>query len=398
MDFEIRPIVEDELTAWLRAESIGFGSHFDETKIGRYQQRLDVDRALAAFDGDSIVGTAHSAPQHMTVPGGSLETACVDSVTVQPTHRRRGILTQMMAHQLNDLHERGKALAALWASESIIYGRYGYGPGSFHERWSIERQHTAYAEASERTGGTRFISPGDVAGIYPEVYRRATSERPGAIQPPPVTWRGITEDFEDLRSGASAYFHVVYEQNGQVAGYVFYRTKERSVQVHQLMAATPEAHRALWRYCLDIDLMTSTSAGSRPLDDPLPWMLANPRKLKREISDALWIRLVDVPAALSGRKYASDDNLVIGVADTFCPWNEGTYEMEAGPDGAECRRSKKDPDLVLSVGSLAATYLGATSFGTLGHAGRIEESTPGALDRADSLFATRVVPWCPYDF
>ena len=105
-----------------------------------------------------------------------------------------------------------------------------------------------------------------------------------------------------------------------------------------------------------------------------------------------------VPAALSGRKYASDDNLVLGVADTFCPWNEGSYEMEAGPDGAECRRSKKDPDLVLSVGSLAATYLGATSFGTLGHAGRIEESTPGALDRADSLFATRVVPWCPYDF
>ena len=183
MDFELRPIVEEEITPWISAENVGFGSHFDEADLSRVRKRIsDLDRTLAAFDGGTIVGTAHSRPQQMTVPGGSIETSCVDFVTVQPTHRRQGILTRMMDRQLNDLHDRGEAVAALWSSESIIYGRFGYGPGSFHERWSIDRQHTAYADSSEPRGQTRFVGTDDVAATYPEIYRRATAERPGAIQ------------------------------------------------------------------------------------------------------------------------------------------------------------------------------------------------------------------------
>ncbi|MDA1348230.1 MAG: GNAT family N-acetyltransferase [Chloroflexi bacterium] len=398
MDLNIRPIAEEEFAPWLSAVSVGFGEPPNEAHLGRYRKTIELDRTHAVFDGGSIVGTAHSTAHEMTTPGGSLKTACVDAVTVQPTHRRQGIMTMMMARQLNDLHDRGEPLAALWPSESIIYGRFGYGPGSFHENWSIERQHTAYAQSFERKGRTRFVSPEDVEAVYPEVYRRATIDRSGAIQPPSVRWKGVAEDPEDRRRGASAYFHVVYEQDGRVDGYVFYRTKDRAVQVHQLMAATPDAHRALWRFSLDIDLMTSSTAMARPVDDPLPWMLANPRKLKRETADAVWIRLVDLPAALSGRRYAADDSLVLGVSDAFCPWNDGAYELEAGPAGAECRPSKKSADLVLSVADLAATYLGAVGFGTLARAGKIEERAPGALDRADSMFATRTAPWCPYGF
>ena len=232
-------------------------------------------------------------------------------------------------------------------------------------------------------------------GLY---YRRATIGRPGAIQPPDTTRERIAADQESHRQGASAYFHVVYEEDAQVGGYIVYRVKDATVQVVELMAATLEAHRALWRYCLDIDLMTSTSAQSRPVDDPLPWMLADPRRLKRETTDALWIRLVDVASALSGRRYSSDDRLVLGVVDAFCPWNEGTYELDGGPEAADCRRSNRHPDLVLSASDLAATFLGAAGFSTLAHAGRVEENTTGALERADRLFATSIAAWCSYDF
>jgi predicted acetyltransferase len=289
-------------------------------------------------------------------------------------------------------------MAALWASESIIYGRFGYGPGTFHETWSIDRQHAAYAKPFERRGQMRFIDPDDVGTIYPEVYRRATAGRPGTIRPPDTKWERITADLADRRGVANAYFRLVFEEEGQVDGYVYYRIKDGTVQIGELMAATPESHRALWRYCLDIDLMASTSARARPQDDPLPWILADPRRLSRETSDALWIRLVDVAKALTGRRYALDASLVFGVKDSFCSWNDGTYELDGGPDGADCRRSIKRPDIVLPASGLAATYLGAVSFTTLAQAGRVAEHTPGALERADKMFATNIAPWCTYDF
>ena len=177
-----------------------------------------------------------------------------------------------------------------------------------------------------------------------------------------------------------------------------YRTKGETLIVMQLLAAANEAQASLWRFCFDIDLMASTEAWDRPPDDPLPWMLADPRRLKRSLEDGLWVRLVDVAAALSARRYAAQDRLVLEVRDRFCGWNDGRYELEGGPDGTVCRPTTAEPDIVLSAADLAATYLGTVAFTTLSHAGRVEERTQGALLRADAMFATQLQPWNPFGY
>ena len=177
-----------------------------------------------------------------------------------------------------------------------------------------------------------------------------------------------------------------------------YRVRGTTVVVKELVAATDEAAGALWRYCFDLDLMTDVEAPARPVDDPLPWMLADPRRLERSVRDAIWLRLVDVVAAMKARSYSCAGKLVIEVSDSVCPWNEGRVEIDAGGEGSGCRRTQASPDLVLSVGDLASAYLGAASFATLAHAGRVDERTTGSLRLADEMFATGVAPWNPWTF
>ena len=398
MDLEMRPIGDEEFEAWFRAGALGFGGHVREAEVSVQRQRFELDRSLAVFDDGEIVAGAHAFSFEMAVPGGSLPTAGVSHVSVQPTHRRRGILTALMERQLRDVHQRGEPLAALFSSESIIYGRFGYGIGSLFEDWSIDRQHTKFAPDYEQHGRISFVKPAEMRERMPEVYRRATVGRPGVVQRPGFSWDSVVLDRKENRRGASAYFHVAYEQDGRIDGYVTYRVKDDTLLVKELMAVSDEAHAALWRFCFDVDLMSSTKARKRPVDDPLWWMLADPRRLRRSLRDSMWLRLVDVPAALAGRSYARSGRLVVGVRDQFCSWNEGCFELKGGPEGAECRLSSEAPELELSAADLAAAYLGTVRFSTLAHAGRVQERVPGALQRADAMFATQLQPWSSFTF
>jgi len=186
-------------------------------------------------------------------------------------------------------------------------------------------------------------------------------------------------------------------------GYLVYRTKQDwsqgyangTADVVEMVTANTDAYGALWRYCFDLDLMTRTTAWLRPVDEPLIHMLAEPRRLRFRIEDGLWLRLVDVPAALAGRRYATEGNVILEVRDSFCPWNEGRYELVGGPDGAHCRSSSAEPDLVLSAADLAAAYLGGVRFDALRQAGRVIENRTGALRRAETMFTWDPAPWCP---
>ena len=284
---------------------------------------------------------------------------------------------------------------------------------SFSEKWSIARQHTSYAERFETKGRLRFATTEEVRDVFPKIERRAIDGASGSL--PSAGPRADAETscwkFDPgvdayLAAGSSrALWHVVYESDGRAEGFVSYRLKDETVLISNLMSVTDDAHAALWRYCFDIDLRTTTEARYRPVDDPLPWMLADPARLKREVRNALWLRLVDVEQALAGRSYSRDGGLVsVGVVDSFCTWNEGTFELEASGSEAECRRSTKSPEPcgrgagVSAADLAAALYLGAEAFSTLAHAGRVEERKPRTLDLADAMFAHRPLPWSPFHF
>ena len=204
-------------------------------------------------------------------------------------------------------------------------------------------------------------------------------------------------DLEQWRGGATASFFVTYEEEGRCDGFASYRMNhsDGTLRVDALLAATDNAYGSLWRYCLHVDLISSVRAMMRAVDEPLPWMLADPRRLERSVRDQMWLRLVDVRAALSNRRYVQSGRVVLEVQDPFCPWNEGRIELEGGPAGAECLPTQASPDLSLSAADLAAVYLGAVRFRTLAQAGRVEEHTPRALQLADTMFATLGQPWTP---
>ena len=394
---EMRPITTDEFAQWCRAESRAYGNRLD-ADLDELRPHFDLDRSIAVFDGGNIIGGAHSHRTEMSIPGGTAVVAGVANIAVQPTHTRQGVMTRMMHFQINDLHERGDPLAALFARESIIYRRFGYGMGSFHERWTIDRQHNGYLRRYESPGRVLFVEPAGITEEFPEVFRRTTMNRPGVFQRPPHHWQRDSRAPEHSQGGPGGLFYIAYEEGGRIDGYAAYRITGTTLTVNELMATSSEANSALWRFCFDIDLISRTEAVRRPVDDPLPWILADPRRLERTKRDGLWVRLIDAAAALELRRYVEGGRLVLEVRDELCPWNQGRFELEGSSDGATCRASTATPDLVLDISDLASAYIGAVSFTTLAQAGLVNESTPGALLRADRLFAVQHQPWTPANF
>ncbi len=394
---EMRTVTADEFVAWTLAESRAHGNRLaDDPEVLR--PHFDLDRSIGVFDQGNIVGGAHSHRIEMSIPGASITMAGVANIAVQPTHTRQGVMTRMMHHQINDIHERGEPLAALFASESIIYGRFGYGVGSLYERWTIDRQHTAYARPYDSNGRVVFVDPLDITRDLPEVFKRATLDRPGVFQRPIHQWEHDAHAPEHSQGGPGGLFYIAYEDGGRVDGYATYRITGTTLTVNELMAATKEANSALWRFCFDVDRTSTTDALKRPVDDPLPWMLADPRRLQRSTRDGVWVRMVDVAASLNLRRYMQSDRLVLEIRDDMCSWNNGNFELEGSTDGAECRSTESAADLVLGVSDLASAYMGAVSFSTLANAGKVEERTPGALLRADCMFAVQYPPWTPCNF
>ncbi|MCY3690946.1 MAG: GNAT family N-acetyltransferase [Chloroflexota bacterium] len=394
---ELRPITPDEFERWMRVESRAHGNRFNHDPE-ELRPHFDLDRSIAVLEDGKIVGGAHSHLLEMSVPGGVATVAGVSNVEVQPTHTRRGVMTRMMRYQLDGIHERGEPLAALFATESAIYGRFGYGVGSVHEWWSIEKSHNAYARRYESPGRIVFVDAADIGRELPEVFRRSTEGRPTVFQRARHHWERDSRDPIHSQGGPGGVFYAAYVENGRIDGYVNYRTQRPAVIVNELMAATREANAALWRFCFDLDLYERTEVVKRPVDDPMPWLLADPRRLQRSTRDGLWLRIVDVPAALQLRAYLANDRVTLRVCDDFCSWNDATFELDGSFEGAHCRISESSPELTVPVAALSSAYTGAATFTTLAQAGLVEEHTPGALLRADRMFAVQLKPWTPYNF
>lgn len=399
MSIEIRPLTAADYPAWIRAKFTGFGYTIPESQLLRTP--VEIDRSLAAYDSGRIVGTINSHTFRLRIPGGWLPMAGVAGVTVQPTHRRRGLMTGMMNRQLRDMHERGEPATGLYASESIIYGRFGYGIATFHESWSIDRLRTQLIPGDSGAGRVEYVSRSEAVDLLPEVREKACYGRAGAIHRRAARWElalGHPEDQD--RPDRTRLIRVVYRDGSSVEGYLLYRIRPRdqTVAVEELCGLNARARRALWQYCFGVDLMTTIKARHCPLEDPLLWMLADPRHLKRIPCDSLWLRLIDAPAALSARRYASEGRLVLELEDASCPWNRGRFELEGGPDGATCRPTSRQPDLELTANELGAVYLGGVSFRTLSRASRVQARNSKKLSEADAMFRVDVPPWCSEHF
>ncbi len=219
-------------------------------------------------------------------------------------------------------------------------------------------------------------------------------------------WQNAFFDPEYRRFGGGPYFFIVYEEHGRVDGYASYRIRmnwedgsdAHVVNVAEIITVTDAAYAALWRLLLNIDLTAKVESWGRAVDEPLWWMLESPRRLQRVPHDAIWVRLVDVPEALSKRSYATEGRLVFDVRDEFCPWVAGRYLLDAGPEGARCTPTTLQPDVTLGAAELASIYLGGQRLTPLARAGRAHAHTERALARADLMFSWDTAPFCPQGF
>lgn len=378
-----------------------FGPVPADDVIDRWLGIIGAERMHAAFEDGEVVGGAGAFTFDFSVPGGSLPCAGVTVVGVYPTHRRRGILREMMRAQLDDVHARGEPIAALWASEETIYGRFGYGIASWCGDIAIPRDRSAFGRPLERRGRVRAVTPDEAAELFPPVWEALRAQRTGVFARSDAWWRDRVLRTPDEQKATPKRL-VALEVDGRVQAYAIYKTtaafegfvSNAKLEVVEAVGATPQATAEMWRFLLDVDWMATINAALVPPDHPLFLLLASPRHARFRRHDALWVRLVDLGAALSGRAYATEGAVVVEVRDAFCPWNEGRWKLEAGEAG----RTEEPAEIALDVDALGSAYLGAVSFTELRDALRVEELVPGAVARADALFGWRPFPWCPEIF
>ncbi|MBU2602311.1 MAG: GNAT family N-acetyltransferase [Actinobacteria bacterium] len=413
MTVEYRPIAPEEFPEFARADMLAFGADMRAGDVELEGEALEFDRTVAALDEGRFVGGTAVLSLDVGLPGGrTMPAGGLTWTGVIPTHRRQGILSAMMARQLEGSRERAESVSILQASQSTIYGRFGYGAATYSLGFSLSTPHAAFRAAAPRSqGGLVALDKAAAQETLPPVFERFRHARPGSVGRSAGLWKTYLGDPEHHREGASGYFHAAHRDSaGQIDGYVTYRvTNDRSgdipqdtLTVQELMARDPQAHAALWRYCLDMDLAATVTTSDSPVDEPLRWLLTDSRRFRvSQINDSLYLRVLDVATALAARAYhlaPRDNALVFHIEDRFLPDLAGDYLLEAGPDGAECARTTRAADLSLDIADLGEVYLGGVSFATLAWSGRVIEHTAGAAARADALFRTERAPWCSTHF
>lgn len=399
----LRPLTTDDLPALSDMLARAFLSDPSEGFQHREGLVFEPDRSHGVFDGGELIGMGEILSRKITVPGsGPTPFAGITSVGVAPGHRRRGALTRVMRAQLHGLHDDGaEPIAALWASESVIYPRFGYGLAAQFYRAKI-RAKAAYRPGVElEAERVREVGREQAIPLIKAIYGKEAPQRVGALDRPGATWEFNLDDPEQRRNGATALKFAVLPD-----GYAIYRVKSGwheegprgTLTVQELVATTPEAYATLYRFLLDYDLVGTVETFAA-LDEPLIHLLADPRKISRSAGDSLWVRLVDVDRALKTRRYGIPVDLVFGVRDAFCPWNTGNWRLVTDEGGnAEVTRVEDAPDLELEVIDLGAIFLGGTRPSTLAAAGRIKERTAGAVSRATAAFASDREPSCLESF
>ncbi|MGW6281844.1 GNAT family N-acetyltransferase [Kribbella sp. NPDC055071] len=383
---------------------MAFSSPWTEAQLESERRVWEPERSTVAVDAGQLVGHTGAFSLRMTVPGGQVPMAGVTLVGVRPTHRRRGILRDLMRAQLTEIYEAGaEPLAGLTASEAVIYGRFGYGLASDHQKITVRKAlRELWPVAGVDDVRIRSVDVRETLGVCAAFRNRIAAGRPGMFEHN-ERWQeySIRETVTtDVRS-VSKLRCVLAERDGEMTGYAYYRTKRAdrgSVQVSYVHAVDTAAHAALWRYLLEPDLLGETQCRRLASDDPLLDLLLDPWEASPTTDDGLWLRPVDVGRVLAARTYARELDVVLAISDDFLPWNARSWHLTGGPDGATCEPTTRAPDLTLHVRDLGAIYLGKPSLIRLARAGLAEEHTPGSLAATSQAFSTDRLPYLDTGF
>ncbi|MFB8115727.1 GNAT family N-acetyltransferase [Streptomyces sp. NPDC055962] len=410
MTTELRVLSAAEWDAWFGCLELAFGGvPFAPESREMYAALAEPQRAIAHWDGADCVGTAGAYSFRLTVPGGAaVPAAGVTGVSVSTTHRRQGLLTSMMRRQLDDVRSWGEPLAVLLASEPEIYGRFGYGAATAEMNLRIDTSRVRLTLPPGTDGvRVRRSSPEQALGACEAVYGQLAAARPGGLLRRPGWERTPVNDPESRRQGGSPLQCVLVERDGEVTGYVTFHLRPAwedagprgTVAVRDLAALDPASYAALWRFLFGIDLTSVVECHNRPADDAVLRLVSDVRRCDVRLRDGMYVRVVEVGAALEARSYRAPVDVVLDVEDAFCPWNEGRWRLTADAKGAAtCRRTDDEPELALSASSLGSAYLGGVSLTTLASAGLVQELRAGALAAAALAFSADVEPWCPHGF
>jgi predicted acetyltransferase len=422
--YPIRPVTHEESAAFRDVEDHAFHAGVTPPeRIALWDQLFEPERSLAAIDpsaattssvsGGAIVGTAGAFSFQMAVPGAVLPVAGVSYVSVLPTHRRRGILRSMMRRQLTDIATRGEEpVAALWASEAPLYGRYGYGCASSDAVFRFERGEGGINAPADPALSLRLVTPADALPELTKVYDTVLSAQPGFFERDERWWQRSLYDTEGSRGGAGPLRCLLVSDAAGPRGYALYSGLQRwdhgeylpdsMISVRELVAADSAAGAALWRDLLSRDLAAEFVAAHRPADDPLLYQLTDPRRARPQVSDGLWVRIIDLPRALAARAYSCAVDVVLEVTDSMLHGNAGRWRLHAAAPGSAasvtCERTTDAASVALDIRELGAAYLGGTRLGALAAAGLVTEVQPGALAPLSAAMTWDPAPWCPVIF
>ena len=403
-NIDVRPVDAGEIERFLDVFDVAWGFARDDRQRRRTAAVVAAESPFGAFAQGDMAGTAMSFAMELTVPGlVQVPMAGVSYVAVQPLRRRRGVLRALMRTQLDDLHARGIPLAGLGASEAGIYGRFGYGPATWDSSWRLARGAVRGLADGDDRCQLEMIDGPTARELLPVLHEQARQDQVGDVRTYPGRWHDLAGD----GAPPGTQFLLCRDDGGHPSGYAIYRIQREerysahaSVNVDHLIALTPAAYRSLWAQLADLDLTDQVTAPGRPEHEPLRWALADGRQLVvAGVHDHLWLRLVELPAALGSRRYAAEGSVVLDVTDSFCPWNEGRWLLEGGPGGATCRAAGRSPapSLRLDVATLGSLFLDGTSVAHLASAGSVAGDA-AAVRQAQLMFGTGTDPWCSTEF
>jgi predicted acetyltransferase len=383
--------------------SIAFNRRMTDAEIDVDLRTIELDRFVGALEGDAVVGCGGAYSFRLSVPGGEVGAAGITAVGVLPTHRRRGILRQMMGWWFDQARERHEAVAILWASEAAIYQRFGYGPATQQTFLEAPTHKIRFLRTVEPPGRMRIVEPDEALRLFPPIYDALRPTVPGAIARTPERWREEQlADTEWSRHDNGDKILAVLEGDDGPSGYVIYRHRsdwdfsgpKSALTVIEVAALDPVSEQAIWEWLFSIDLIGTVRIWRGPAPHPLHLLVTEPRRLSTTLNDGLWLRIIDLPAALEARTFGRGGTLVLEVTDEFCPANNGRWELSvaAGADGSGTGRVRPAPstaevDIALDIADVAAVYLGAFRFTDLARVGRVMACRPGGIERADALFA-----------